>query len=85
MVRIFYRKHPLHLANRQVHRKRRPILAAGRDFAADADDLLFARRQVMVNGPIVALAIGTRHQQPDVALEHLLGGIPEQAFGLKVL
>ena len=43
----------------------------GGDFAADADDLLLAGREVMVEIPVVALAIGARHQHVHVAAEHL--------------
>ena len=68
----------LHLADRQMHRKRRAVLAAGGHFAADADDLLLAGREVMVKVPVVALAVGARHQHVHVAPEHLADAIAEQ-------
>ena len=71
----------LHLSDRQMHRKRRAVLAAGGDFAADADDLLFACREVMVNVPVVALVVGARHQHVHVAPEHLADAIAEQPLG----
>ena len=68
----------LHLPDRQMHGKGRAVLAAGGDFAADADDLLFARREVMVKVPVVALAVGARHQHVHVASEHFADAIAKQ-------
>ena len=67
-----------------MHRKRRAVLAQSRHFAADADDLLFAGREVVVQVAVVPLAIGTGHQHVDVAPEHLAEAIAEQPLCRRV-
>ena len=61
-----------------------PSLRRAGDFAADADDLLLARREVMVKIPVVALAVGARHQHVDVAAQHLADAIAEQPLRRRV-
>ena len=73
-----------HFADRQMNGKRRAVLAAAGDFAADADNLLFSGRQVVLQISVVPLAIGAGHQHVDVAPEHFADAVAEQPLGGRI-
>ena len=55
-----------HLADRELHRKGRAVLALADHHAADADDPPLAGAQIAIEIAVMALAIGRRHQHLDV-------------------
>ena len=73
-----------HLADRQVQRKRRAVLAAPGHLAADADDLLDAGREIAREVAVVLLVIRRRHQHVDVAPEHFGLAVAEQPLGGRI-
>ena len=64
--------------------KRRPVLAAGDDLPADADDSPLAGPDVTAEVLVVLLLVRRRHEQLDVAADHLGRGEPEQPLGRRV-
>src|SRR5947209_7375918 len=50
-----------HLADRELHRERRAILALADDDAADADDTALAGEHVAAEITVMGFAIGRRH------------------------
>jgi hypothetical protein len=68
------------LADGEVHRKRRAVLASPENLAADADDLAFARPLIVVEIAVVLAAEGLGHEHLDVLPDHLRPGIAEQAL-----
>ena len=74
----------LELADRQVQRKSRAVLAATTDFAADADDLLDARADIAGDIAIVLTPIWLGHQHLDVLADELGRAVTEQALGGRV-
>ena len=60
-----------HFAHRQVHRKRRAILAQANDLAAGADDFLNARLQIALKVLLVFSLKRRRHEHVDVAANQL--------------
>ena len=69
-----------HFADRQMQRKRRPVLAQARDLAPDADDLLHAGREIAREVGVVLFVIGRRHQHVDVPADNLPLAVSEQPF-----
>ena len=67
-----------HLADRQLHREGRAVLALADDHAADADDAPLAGAQIALEIAVVALAVGRRHQHLDVLADHLVRRVAEQ-------
>ena len=67
-----------HLADCQLHRKRRAVLAFADDHAADTDDAALAGPQVAREIAVMALAIGRGHQHLDIFSDDLRGGVAEQ-------
>ncbi len=67
----------LELADRQVNRKDRPVLAAGHHLPADADDLALSRLQMMAKVAVMPAAKRLGHQHIDVAADQLVAGKPE--------
>ncbi len=51
-----------HLADRELHREGRAVLALADDDAADADDAPLAGPQIALEIAVMRLAIGRRHQ-----------------------
>ena len=70
-----------HLADRQLHREGRAVLALADHDAADADDAPLAGGEIALEIAVVLLAIGRRHQHADVLADDLAGGIAEQPLG----
>ena len=69
------------LADGEIHRKYRPVLAPADDLAADAYDLLLAGAQIVREIRVMLARIGLRHQHFDVAPDQFLRGIAEEPFG----
>ena len=67
-----------HLADREVHRKDRAILAPRLDLAADADDVLLAGPQVSGQVAVMALPMRRAHEHIDVAPDDFAGSVTEQ-------
>ena len=67
-----------------MKRKRAAVFSAAANFAAGADDPRDTGFQIVGDVTVVLLEIGAGHQDLDVLVEHLLGGIPEQPFGAGV-
>ncbi len=61
----------LHLADRELHREGRTVLALADHDAADADDAPLAGAQIAIEIAVVAFAIGRRHQELDVLPAHV--------------
>ena len=70
-----------HLADRQMNGKARAVLLEAGHFAADADDLLLAGREIVTQVAVVLLAIGTWHQHVDVATDDFADRVAEQPLG----
>ena len=70
----------LRLADRQVDRECRAVLALADDLAADADDLGLMGMQVVGEVAVVLPAIGRGHQHLDVLADHFFGAIAEQTL-----
>ena len=70
----------LHLADRELHREDRAVLALRLHLAADADDALLAGPPVSREIAVMVLAMGRGHEHLDVAPDHLAGGVAEQLF-----
>src|SRR5215210_5884800 len=68
-----------HFADRELHRKRRPISAFADHHAADPNDVPFSSSQVALQKAVVALAIGGGHQALDVGPYDVAGNVSEQA------
>ena len=71
----------MHLADGEMHRKRRAVLAHAGDDAADADDAPFTRLQVAGEVAVMAAAIRLRHQLADVFSDRLGFGVAELTLG----
>ena len=74
----------LGLADRQVHRKGRAVLAPALNFPADADDLAFAGPVEIVDVAVMLFAVVPRHQHLDVVADDLAGGVFEQPLAGRV-
>src|SRR3974390_1768360 len=73
----------LHLADAELERKGRAILALADHHAADADDAPLAGCLVAIEIGVVTFAIWRRHQNLDVLAEHFGGVITEQTLGCR--
>jgi hypothetical protein len=73
-----------HLADRQVHGKRRAVLAPRRHFATDADDASLTRSDVPVDVAVVLIAIRRRHQDVDGLADDLRSLVAEQPLRARV-
>ena len=62
---------PSRLADGEIHRKYRPVLAPPDDLAADPYDLSLAGAQIIREIGIMLGGIGLRHQDLDVASDQL--------------
>jgi hypothetical protein len=71
----------LHLADTELERKGRTVLAFADHHAADADDAPLAGGPVAIEIAVVTFAIGRRHQNLDVLAEHFGRAVAEQALG----
>src|SRR5215475_11768327 len=71
----------LHLADRELDRKDRAILALGLDLAPDTDDAFLAGASIAGEILVMLLAVGRWHEHLDVATNHLAGGVAEQLLG----
>ena len=74
----------LDLADRELERKDRPVLALAQNLATDADDPPLAGAQEALQVGVVLLAIGRGHQAGDVAPDHLGRGIAEHPLGRRI-
>ena len=74
----------LRLADRQVHREGRAVLALADHLAADADDLASAGAVIIVEIAIVLVAIRRRHQHLDVLADDLARPIAEQRLAGRI-
>ncbi len=72
------------LADRQMHRKRRPVLAQTGNLAPDPDNLAPTRTEILAEIGVVLAAIWFRHQIADVAPADLYKRVAEQPFGGRV-
>ena len=70
-----------HLADRELHREGRAILALADHHAPDADDAGFVGAQIAREIAVVFVTVGRRHHDLDVLADHLGRGIAEQALG----
>ena len=66
------------LADLQLHRKGLAVLAQPDDHAPDADDSALAGAKIAIEIAVMSFAIGCRHQDFDVAADHLRAVIAEQ-------
>jgi hypothetical protein len=71
----------LHLADTELERKGRTVLALADHNAADADDAPLAGRRVAIEIGVVTFAMRRRHQHLDVLAEHFGRVVAEQALG----
>ena len=62
-----------HLADRELHREGRAVLALAHDDAADADDPPLAGAAIALEVAVVAVAVGLWHQHLDVPADGLFG------------
>src|SRR6188508_3553306 len=69
-----------HLADGELYRKRRSVLALAHNDAADADDAPLARTVIAFEITVMALPIRRRHQYLDVAADDFVGLVAEQAL-----
>src|SRR3984893_4815110 len=69
-----------HLADREVHRKDRAVLAPRLDFGADADDVLLADPQVWRQVAVMVLAMRRGHEHLEIAADHFTGSVAKQFF-----
>src|ERR1700738_1754557 len=70
----------LHLADAELERKGRAVLALADHHPADADDAPLAGQLVAIEITVVAFAIWRGHQNPDVLAEHFGRAVAEQAL-----
>ena len=70
-----------HFTDRELHRKRRSVLALAHHHAADADDAALPGRQVALQVAVVTLAVGGGHQHLDVLCQDFRRVVAEQSFG----
>ena len=68
-------------ADRKQRREPAAVLAPCFDFAADADDMSLASREITLDMGIVDSRVGSGHENADVAAEHLAGRVAEQELG----
>jgi hypothetical protein len=73
-----------HLGDRQFHRKTTAVGTLADDFAADADDLAHPGSPIGTEVAVMLAGVGRGHQHLDVAPEHLLRAVAEQALGGQV-
>jgi hypothetical protein len=66
--------------NRKFDRKGVSIASPSRRHPADPDDLACSGPPVIGQIPIVAFAIGRRHQHRDIFAQHFIFGVAEQPF-----
>ena len=66
------------LADREIHRKRRAVLALPDHLPADADNALFAGPDMVIDIAVMFLAIRGRHQHFHVLAQHFAWCIAEQ-------
>ncbi|MCY1366582.1 hypothetical protein D9M69_534850 [compost metagenome] len=66
-----------HLPDGKFHGKGRSVLSLTDDNTVGSDNSLLARREVPLEIAAVFLAIGLRHQHPQVLADHLIFGIAE--------
>ena len=72
------------LADGQVERKGRAVLAPATHFSANADDLLDAGSQIVGDVAVVLGLVGLRHEHLDVLADQLRCAVAEQALGRRV-
>ena len=65
----------LNLADRQVQRKRRAVLAAATDLSANADDLPDPRANVVGDVTVMLSSVGLGHQHFDVLRDEFGGAV----------
>ena len=68
----------VYLANRQLHRKRRAVLARSHHHPAPPDHALLAGGGIARQVGVMLLLIGRGHQNTDVLTHHLVRGVAEQ-------
>src|SRR5258705_5758130 len=71
----------MHLADGEMHRKRRAVLAHAGDDAADADDAPFAGLEIAGDVAVMTAAIRLRHQLADVPPDRLGFAVTELTLG----
>ena len=71
-------------ADREVHGEGGAVLAQADDLAADADDLLLAGGQVVVQVAVVLVPVGLGHEHLDVLADDLGGRVAEEPLGRRV-
>ena len=71
----------LELADGQVERKGRAVLAPSAHLSADTDDLLDAGCQIVGDVAIVLRLVGLRHEHLDVLADQLGRAVTEQSLG----
>jgi hypothetical protein len=71
----------MHLADGEMHRKCRAVLAHAGDDAPDADDAPFARLEVAGDVSVMTAAIRLRHQLADVLPDRLGFAVAELTLG----
>ena len=76
---LLARKH--YLADRELDREDRAVLALRLHRPADSDDPLLAGPQIAFEVAVMGLGIGRGHQHVDVPADDLACGIAEQALG----
>ena len=72
--------HAVYLSNGEEYGKTAAVLAPCIDFAADADDVRHACRQIPRHVLVMGITIGVGHQDADIAAEQFPSRIPEQTF-----
>src|SRR5262245_44264250 len=69
-----------HLADGELHRKSRAVLALADDDAPDADDAPLTGPQIALQVAVVVLPIGRRHQPFDIRANDFRCRIAEQSL-----
>ena len=72
------------LADRQMQREGRAVLAASLHFPSDADDLGAAGRQIPRQIGVVLLLVRRRHEHVDVVTEHFCRRVAEQPLRRRI-
>ena len=70
----------VHFADRELHGKRRAVVALPDHDAADADDPPLSGAQIAIEVAVVIFAVGRRHQHLDVLSQRIRRGMAEQPF-----
>src|SRR4249919_3889301 len=70
-----------HLADRQLHRERRAILALADDHTADPDDPPLPCCQIALYIAVMLLPIRRRHEHAHVLADHMFRTVAEQPYG----